>query len=363
MRTPKQILYDRLYYTIDLDILCHFFNLRCRRAMRKHEFDASFYKAYREKVVPYWKQFGVRPKIYWFKRDFLRTGIVDPRYIPADIFRRYVIPYFDNECYVRQMTDKNLYHLILPGLKRPETIFKYADGCYREDDLRPITPEEAASRLTCGQYIFKPARDTGGGSGISFLPVDENTPPSAIEDMMTHYVQADHIVQRVLVQHPSLAAFNHSSVNTLRLVTLVFHGKAYLLSAILRIGHADSRVDNVSKGGYQAIVREDGTLEKLAYTHKGGKDNFVEQTDEGVRFEGFAIPSWEKVRATALDLALKMPHLALIGWDFSVDEQGDPVLIEFNCHIGQNQENCGPTFGDMTEEILTEVFRDKKLRL
>ena len=362
MRTKRQLLFDRLYYGFELDIHRFFFNLQGRRAMRGVKFDRAFYRAYREEVVPYWRRFGIKPKLHWVKQCYLRQGVVDPRNIPVDVFYRYIDPYFNNRIYTRPMNDKNLHHLFFPEVKRPETVFKYIDGLCCEDDLTPISPEEARARLArAGQYIIKPARDTGAGADIAFF--DGPLSPADADSLLGKYKSVDFIVQRVVAQHPDMAHFNASSLNTLRVITLVFHGKAHLLSAIIRIGHPGSRVDNVSLGGYQVSILPDGTLDKLAYTHQGGKERFVEQNEAGQRFEGFAIPSWDKVRATALDLALRLPHLKLIGWDFSVDENGDVILIELNTEAGQNQETCGPTFMDMTDEVLTEVFADKKKRL
>ena len=42
--------------------------------------------------------------------------------------------------------------------------------------------------------------------------------------------------------------------------------------------------------------------------------------------------------------------------DIAIDEMGDPVVIEYNIRPEQNQMTCGPTFGEMTDEILSEVF-------
>ena len=50
------------------------------------------------------------------------------------------------------------------------------------------------------------------------------------------------------------------------------------------------------------------------------------------------------------------PLVRIVGWDIAVDEEGDPVFIEFNCNPGQNQMTYGPTFGDYTDEVLEEVF-------
>ena len=53
-------------------------------------------------------------------------------------------------------------------------------------------------------------------------------------------------------------------------------------------------------------------------------------------------------------------HSYLLRFPFSVDEDGDPVLIEANLNCGGvfiNQINNGPLFGDDTKKILDEVFQ------
>ena len=39
----------------------------------------------------------------------------------------------------------------------------------------------------------------------------------------------------------------------------------------------------------------------------------------------------------------------------------EPVFIEYNVCPGSNQITCGPTFGDLTERVLEEVFVKKTL--
>lgn len=359
MRTKMQQAYDRLYHTAELNIFRFYRNLHKFQATRGLPCGRDFQKAYREKVLPYWKKYGLRPKRFWYKFFYSLTGEVDPRYIPDDIHHRYIIPYFDDVEYIRALEDKNLHSVLFRDVLRPETVFKYSSRMYCNDDFSPISRQEALGRcLAPGRYIIKPARDTGEGMDIRFFAGEDG--PEAIAQVLDQYTNIDHLVQRVLTQHPALAAFNPTSVNTLRVVTMVHREKAHILSAIMRIGNTGSLVDNISKGGYQAVIRPDGTLGKYAYTHKDGKDIHVERTDAGMAFEGFQIPHWADVRQTALELALRLPHLRLIGWDFTVDEQGRVVMIEFNCDFGQNQENCGPTFGDMTDDILDDIFINKR---
>ncbi len=356
MRSTRQKLYDDMYYGFERVLNRIFHNRRIRKSLRGIKFGKEFQDAFKNEIRPYWSQFGIRVKPLWFKYYYHLNGSLDPRFIPDDIHFYYIVPHFDNFIFMRPMEDKNLHTLLFPGVKRPETVFKWVDNIYRNDDFSPISSEEAFSRLQPGQnYILKPTMDTGQGQDILFFRGVAD--PAETARILMPYKNSEYIVQRILTQHPALSSFNPSSVNTIRVVTLMFRDEPHILSAILRIGHPGSRVDNVSQGGYQAIIRPDGTLDRLAYTKNSGTAQYVEQTDSGIRFEGFPIPSWDKISRTALDLSARLPHLRFIGWDFAVNENGEVVLIEFNCQIGQNQENCGPTFGDMTEEVLGEVFR------
>lgn len=355
MRTPRQKFYDSVYYGFERRLMVFCINLKKWQSMRKVKLDKSFYDAYKNQVLPYWSQFHIKPKVWWYKHYYRLTGTVNPKFIPDDLHLRDIIPHFDTELYYRQLTDKNLHGLMFPTVKRPETVFKKVDGRYCEDNFAPITKEEAFSRCARdGSFIVKPTRDTGAGFNIQFFSGPQDT--EAMEKITGLYKGDDYIIQKTVVQHPALAKFNDSSVNTIRLVTLALPSGTHILSSVLRVGSPGSRVDNISQGGYQAVIRPDGTLDKLAYTHRGGQNQFVEETLSGIRFEGYQIPSWETLRDTALDLATRLPHLKLIGWDFSVDEHGDVVLIEFNCQLGQNQATCGPTFGDLTDEVLSEVY-------
>lgn len=361
MRSRNQQIYDNLYYGFEKRLNVSFMNLHNRRHFRGKKFDKSFYQFYRDSVIPFWAKYGVRPHLHWYKYYYSLTGIMDPRYIPDDIHMLYIVPHFNKRLYVRAMVDKNLHCLTLPGVTRPETVYKRIDGCCTNDDFTPISEDEAFSRcLEPVRYIVKPTVDTGKGEDIRFFRGDDA--PEEIRSLLDKY-DCDYIVQKVVRQHPELAKFNPSSLNTIRIVTLFLNGKPHILSSILRIGAAGSSVDNVSRGGYQCTIQPDGRLQPIAYTTRSGKAEFVEETTDGLRFGEFLVPSWDTIKQTALDLSTKLPHLKFIGWDFGVNENGDVVLIEFNCELGQNQATCGPTFGDLTDEVLSEVFRERMKKI
>lgn len=360
MRTRKQQLYDKIYYGFERWIFSQFLNHSTRKRLRGIKFDRAFYQEYRKIIRPYWWKYGVKPNIVWAKFFYTLTGSMDPRYIPSDIFARNIIPHFNQFPYMGPLADKNLNSMVFPTVKRPETAFKYISGTYRLDDFTIISREEALARCNPdGRYIIKPTRYSNSGSDIHIFSGDVGA--EDLSSLLKKYDSSDYIVQSFIVQHPELSKLNPTSVNTLRLATLLFQGKPHLLpSAVLRIGGAGSLVDNVGAGGYQCPILPDGRLYKTAFTKKSSGSRvgeFVDETSTGIRFADFTVPSYEKVCSTVLDLAARVPHLGYIAWDIAVDKDGDPVLVEFNVLApGHSQENCGPTFGDMTEAVLDEVF-------
>ncbi len=356
MSTDRRELYDRLYYWFPNWYGYLFLTATEILAISGQKYDKAFHETFRHTIRPYWKKYGIRARKHWYKYLYTLSGELSPRYIPHALFSRYIVPHFDNPAFIRQLSDKNLHSLLFPTTKRPATIFKYMDGAFRNDDLSPLSEEEAFARpQLAGSFIVKPTRDTGQGKNVRLFEAGMEL--EAVKKELAAYRDHDFIVQEIVSQHPAIAHFNTTSLNTIRVVTLFFQGKVHILSTILRIGSKNSKVDNVSQGGYQCTILPDGTLDKLAYhPPKNNESPFVEETDDGIRFGGFAVPSFDKVIGTATTLAAKMPHLHLIGWDLAVDEEGDVVLIELNSEIGQNQATCGPTFGDITEDVLAEVF-------
>lgn len=360
MRSRNRQLYDKAYYGFERWLSAKACNYHTRKSLRGAKFDRSFYQEYKKSIRPYWQQFGIKHDIVWAKYYFLLTGSMDPRYIPGDLYAQKIIPYFNRYPYMGPLADKNLNSTIFPNAKRPETIFKYIFGTYRLDDFTIISQEEAMARLKPDQrYVIKPTRHSNGGKDIQVFSGDIT--PENFAAILKPYSGDDYIVQGFITQHPDLAKLNPTSVNTIRISTMLFRGKPYILpSAILRVGGTGSLVDNVGAGGYQCPIQPDGTLAKTAFTqsHTGNKlGNFVEETSTGLRFADCAVPSYDKVCSMVLDLAAHIPHLRYIAWDIAVDKSGDPILIEFNVTMpGDNQENCGPTFGDMTEDVLEEIF-------
>ena len=127
--------------------------------------------------------------------------------------------------------------------------------------------------------------------------------------------------------------------------------------AAIRIGRIGQVIDNQSAGGMSTIIGDDAKLGKYAFG--GYLEDQIEKTDIGTVLEGFEIPSYSKAIEMVKRLHYQLPYFKIIGWDIAIDEEGDPVIIEWNTEPGLSQSAFGPGFGKYTERILRELWPRK----
>jgi hypothetical protein len=138
------------------------------------------------------------------------------------------------------------------------------------------------------------------------------------------------IVQEKLSQDSRMAAVSSSSVNTLRMVTMLTkHGDIIIVNAAIRFGVGESIVDNYAAGGVAAGVDcETGKLRKYAYDKKGNR--YLAHPTTGVIFEDFIVPEWKRICHAAREIQRAFLFYRMLGLDMGLDESGEPVLIEIN---------------------------------
>ena len=315
-------------------------------------------KEFKDKVLGYWRKYGMKPKRYWYSIYCNNQKEYDPRYIPDPVWYRSVIPYFNDITMRRAYTDKSIYNLLLPDVKKPETIVKNIAGYLYNGDKEQLISREEAERICMQEehLIIKPAVNSGRGKNITFFDREGGTKSigEIFSDMNRNFV-----VQRIVKQHKDLARINPGSLNTVRVVSFRFKGNVYILSTLLRMGGINARVDNISAGGIACPIKPDGWLMEKAVTRKS---EWTDQHASGVKFKDIQVPGFQSIIETTKRLHAELPYFNIIGWDFAVDESGDPVMIEFNTIPEPNQISCGPTFGNLTEEVLDDVFIKKSLK-
>lgn len=312
------------------------------------EYDEQYEKI----VVPYWQKFGIKPKKMWYRLFEQKNDVVDPRYIPDDIWFADILPKFCRIDFLVPYEDKCMYHLHFPKLKKPVTVVKRINGIFYDDQLNLLSFDEVKKRCVGrNDLIMKPSIGSGKGRKIKVYtekPIRDTELCNDIKKMGENF-----IIQEIVRQHEILDKIHSKSLNTIRVLSMFYKGDVYILSVILRMGVGTSQIDNVSAGGLQCGVNADGSLHPVAYNLK--REKYIKHPD-GVIFKEITIPAFDKVICAVKEEHRKLPYFQIIGWDFAVDRNTEPVFIEFNICPWQNQLTCGPTFGDMTDDVLEYVF-------
>lgn len=300
---------------------------------------------------------GVNRGGYVVNSEYVRlysniTGHFNPRYIADTLHYTKIDQYFNNRKYGWGVNDKNYYSLYFHDAKQPETVVRKIGGLFYSDDYHLITKRQAIEICKSHEtLIIKPSTETGGSRGIVFWRKCE-----PIEELLEKCGN-NIIVQKLIKQHKDLAVIHPSSVNTIRVMSLIWKGEVRVLSSVLRMGVCGSKVDNASAGGITCGIKENGQLKDVAFSAKGER---FERHPQGFHFSNCKIPNYTRVIQMVRDCHERLGHFKLVSWDIAVGEDAEPILIEANLRNGEldfHQFNNGPIFGDLTEEILKEVVR------
>ncbi len=174
------------------------------------------------------------------------------------------------------------------------------------------------------EYVFAKKDYTFSGSGIK---------KCAAPKFETLKNEGYSLVEEAIIQHEKMASLNMSSVNTVRIGSVLCGFEADIVYASLRVG-VGGEVDNMGAGGLTAIVDAgSGVVITTAVNNKG--ENFTKHPISGVNFEGFQIPFWEEAKSLVREAAKLVPEVRYIGWDVAFSENG-PEIIEGNYHPGYN---------------------------
>lgn len=135
------------------------------------------------------------------------------------------------------------------------------------------------------------------------------------------------IVEERVIQHSKMAEMCPTSVNTIRIATLLGDKKQGIVYAFLRIGNGKV-MDNVDQGGMAArIDLESGTLLTVGADKQG--NTYTEHPMTHTPIIGFQIPYFKEACDMCLKAAQKVPQMRFVAWDVAITEKG-PVFIEGN---------------------------------
>ena len=304
------------------------------------------------------KYFGREIPTYWHQYLYSRNGIWSEKYIPASIYNSEIIYRLNKFQFRHAYVDKGFYDTLFPDINRPKTIIKNVNG-YFYDDHNALTVEEAVEHCSnLDKAIIKPTLEGTWGQGIKLIHTEGGIIPNlncSIQDLFKEYKRS-FIIQEYFEQHEDIGKLNPTSLNTLRVMSYRRDNEVIILYAVIRIGRMNQVIDNETAGGIKAdIDLATGRIKGVAFGNP--KEKLMPQTDVGTVLDGYQIPCFKKILSLVKEMHLRLPYFNLIGWDMSVDKNGNPAMIEWNRAAELSQVAHGPAFGDLTEEILNVVKR------
>jgi hypothetical protein len=314
-----------------------------------------------KQILNYWKKYIDDFDICYHKYYIDRTGKFDVRFIPDDIFAGYIDGYLNNRAIEPGVADKNYFDLYLSGFSMPKTYVHLINGIYEDKNYKIISKEKAIQILSkVKEFVVKPSMASYGGKNVRFF---KNASKEEIEKYLNELPCQNLIFQETIRQSKATSMLHPESLNTIRVMSLIIDNDVKILPSAFRMGVGVAKVDNASHGGIYCCINEDGTLSNFAYDALG---NRFDSHPDGGPFNQIKFEFMDKVFKLVKEAAQRLPHFRLIGWDIAINDEEEPVIIEANLTMsGMDviETICGPLFGDYTEKVLDEVFKqnhDKK---
>ena len=216
--------------------------------------------------------------------------------------------------------------------------------------------EELKKFLKKHEYFMIKPYDGLGGHGVEKLYSKD------IKDIKEFYDKLKNeklFLEEYVIQNKDISKIVDSSVNTIRIMTFGYNGKSKILFACMRFSDGTASVDNFHQGGMACLVDiKSGKLVGSAFNKN--LEYFDKHPKSGIKFDGFQIPNWDKVKKLVLDAALVNKNIHVVGWDVAVTENG-ATFIEGNRRPGFDLVQVLSKRGriDIMRDCLNEINKNE----
>ena len=307
------------------------------------------------------KNYGKKISKDWHRLYTSYLGKFNEKYFPENLFTANLLDKM-NPIFLRDyFSDKILTQYFFKDLdeskyKVVENHIYNVDGYFYDSD-GIIEYNQALKKLkNIGEVIIKPTIGTDSGRGVALLNIKNGIDlisNESLETILKKY-NCNYAIQEKIHQHKDFARFNPSSVNTIRMHSYICDGKIYTTPIAMRVGRKGSVVDNAHAGGLVIGVTDEGYLMEYGIFQNGEK--FLEHPDSGEKFKGFKLPMIPEMTEFIKKYHYRIPHMGIIAWDLTVDENNRIVVIETNITcpgIWLPQYVTGQAFfGENTEKMI-----------
>ena len=257
----------------------------------------------------------LNPPIYRkFSNDKLvEKSILSLLGIPTAKFLGFFHPYNGSDCHCNPLTNT-------AELRNFLTVYLGKKLCFK------LTEGWGGDGFIAAQVVL-----VEGEIGLHSLKVDDV--PMSVENFFEYYLQKNYhnglVIEFLLEQHPEVAAFNHSSVNTIRMWLIQSKTKVKVLGAILRIGRKGQLVDNCGQGGIFCLLNAENGIIKHGMTSTVIPNAFDQHPDNQAQLAGVQLPYWDECLKISKACLRVFPHINFVGLDIAFTNDG-PVIVELN---------------------------------
>jgi len=333
-----------------------FYKKKITKNFKDLEVHRKLTKEQKREVQRFYKSMiGREIDLYSHEYFYSRTGVFSKEYVPTNLYHCEILPRANMHPFNDAYGDKNMCDVLFPKDKVAHNVLKNMNGYYYLEG-EPVSEEKAlAFCQNLDDVVIKPSMSYSG-QGVQSLEVKDgktNIDGMTIDQLFKKY-DKNWLIQKKVKQHAGMGALNPTSVNTLRILSYRSGMEVIIVYTVIRIGRMGQVIDNQCAGGISTTVTKDGKLGKYAFG--GYSTDNVEKTDSGVVLGGYQIPSFDKAMAFVKELHCYLPFFNLVGWDVAIQENGEPILIEWNTRPGLSQSAFYSGMGENTERIIRELW-------
>lgn len=318
-----------------------------------------------KEIDQFFKNHGTKIDNRWHKVYTYLSGNYHKNFIPDHLFYLHIEPHFNDFSMFPAFMDKNIYQRFYPDVTQPETILRCMNHQFFDEQYNTLSVSDAGfmlqNRHDEDEWMIKPSIHSGKGKNIQIMDYNNdrlsvNGYQKTLSDLKKDH-KGNFIIQQKLKQHKILSQIHPDSVNTIRIMTLRWNNQIHVLSAFARFGINGNILDNIGSGGIGFGLNEAGYFSKYGLDYQRKRDAYHPNFTQPLN--NYKFPEYQTVIDTVVRMHQQTFYFDLISWDMTVNQHNTPVFIEYNLQyqaINFHQVFNGPLFGELTDDILKDVF-------
>jgi len=325
------------------------------RLKAKKEFSKYPIKKYPPTIANY--SFFRKTDLQWFDFYYSVYGKPDCNFISVPIYL-YIESRLDDRMLLYAIKEKNFYNKYLPEIPTPATVLRRINNFYYDDKFNKIERKNISSLFDkYNKLIIKPSVDSGAGRSMFVFDKKDTIFSNGEYDLNPEFLDKynkDFIIQEFVTQHTFYSQLNPTCNNTIKVFVYrsIRDDSVNILHSVLWVGAKGHFLDHDHFGGLGLSINEKNKINKYAIDVYGNKFDSVNNI---VLTSLDEVPGMDGIRVLAKKIANAIYYGRILAIDFTVNTNGDPLMLEVNCKsnsIHQYQMHNGGLFKDFTKEIL-----------